>query len=188
MDLSFIRFSSTIKVKSQNRVVSVTVRPVISNCTGDIYYTDIQLQEGRILTSYTPHVSAMINAYSKSPNYHNGIVRSNATVIVFNLGTTSSGLDCYIYPKQDMADGTIGVAQGAGSHRAYFVSAASADDEFALLATKRECLKNGVTTEKVGFYQYTAACDSKHHLKLEPHKSARILFKYYEILEKERNR
>lgn len=70
------------KSKVANRVVSVTVRPVISNCTGDIYYTDIQLQEGRILTSYTPHVSAMINAYSKSPNYHNGIVRSNATVIV----------------------------------------------------------------------------------------------------------
>ena len=99
MPIKFIRFTETVKVKEEKRVVSVTVRPIIADCTGIIYFTDLQIQEGDRLSGYTPHTETMLR---KSPNparYHNGVVRSGDTVIIFNTGETSAGLDCYIYPK-----------------------------------------------------------------------------------------
>jgi hypothetical protein len=59
----------------------------------------------------------------------------------------------------------------------------SAGDEFALKAVSRECLRNGNPTPKDGFYQYTAAYDSKHHVKLESGKSARVYLEYVEMME-----
>jgi hypothetical protein len=84
-----------------------------------------------------------------------------------------------------MAFGSISLSQGAGSHTATFRESANAGDEFALKASTRECLKNGIATPKDGFYQYTAACDSKHQVKLEDRKSARVYFEYKEMLEGE---
>ncbi|GHU39365.1 hypothetical protein FACS1894105_14050 [Clostridia bacterium] len=70
-----------------------------------------------------------------------------------------------------------------GSHGVAFTSEAAAGDEFALKASTRECLKNGSPTGKRGFYQYASACDSKHQVKLEDRKSARVYFEYSEMLE-----
>jgi len=194
MAINFIRFTETVKVKQEKRVVGVTVRPLIADCTGTIFFTDIQLQEGGKLTGYTPHTAIMLKNSPNPARFHNGVVRSGETVIIFNLsgisdgaahidlGGTSSGLDCYIYPIQSMAAGSISLSQGAGSHEAKFLSAASAGDEFALKASARQCLKNGSPTPKHGFYQYTAACDSKHQVNLEERKSARVYFEYGETL------
>jgi len=182
MAIEFIRFTENIKVKEEKRVVSVTIRPLIADCSGAIYFTDLQVQEGDKLTGYTPHTSVMLKNSPNLARYHNGVVRTCDTIIIFNLGETSSGLDCYIYPIQNMEAGRVSLSQGAGSHKVTFHSAAKAGDEFALLASKRQCLKNGVTTEKDGFYQYTAACDSKHQVELEDRKSARVYFEYKEML------
>ena len=185
MAINFIRFTETIKVKEEKRVVSVTVRPLIADCTGVICFTDLQLQEGDRLTGYTPHTTTMLRKSANPARYHNGIVRSDETIIIFNLGETSSGLDCYIYPIQAMEAGSISLSQGAGSHHAQFLSVANAGDEFALKASTRESLWNGSPTAKHGFYQYTAASDSKHQVKLEDRKSARVYFEYIEMLKGE---
>lgn len=92
-------------------------------------------------------------------------------------------MDCYLYPVQDMAAGSISVALGAGAHKAAFPAAVSAGDELALLASSRKCLLNGSPTEKRGFFQYTAAGDSKHPVTVEEHKSARLLFEFQEMQE-----
>jgi hypothetical protein len=182
---NFIRFSEAVKLKEAKRVVSVTVKPLIADCTGSVYFTDMQLQEGDKLTGYTSNTNTMLRKSSSPSRFHNGIVRTAETVIIFNLGKTSSGLDCYIYPLQPMSAGSICVSQGAGSHGAVFTSEANAGDEFALKASSRECLRNGSPTGKRGFYQYTSACDSKHQVKLEDRKSARLYFEYREMLEGE---
>ncbi len=195
--INFIRFTETIKVKEEKREVSVTLRPLIADCTGTIYFTDLQLQEGDRLTGYTPYTTTMLRNSTNPVRFHNGVVRSGDTVIIFNLsgisdgashidnGGTSSGLDCYIYPIQSMAAVSISLSQGAGSHKTVFHAAANADDEFALKASTRQCLKNGASMPKDGFYQYTAACDSKHQVKLEDRKSARVYFEYREMLKGE---
>jgi len=185
MITNFIRFSEAVKVKEEKRVVSVTVRPLIADCTGSIYFTDIQVQEGDRLTGYTPHTETMLKDSPNPVRYHNGVVRSGDTVIIFNLGETSSGLDCYIYPIQSMEAGSISLSQGMGSHGCAFLPAANAGDEFTLKASTRESLKNGVPAPKDGFYQYTAAHDSKHQVKVEDRKSARVYFEYREMLKGE---
>jgi hypothetical protein len=180
---NFLRFTETMKVKQEKRVVSVTVRPVLSNCTGTLYITDLQLQEGSKLTGYTPHTETMLQSPASPPCHHNGVVRSEAIIILPVYGETSTALDCRIYPNQPMAPGAIRLAKGAGSHRMQFLDAAKPGDEFALLASERQCLKNGVPTPKHGFYQYTAAHDSKHLVTLEKGKSARVCFEYHETQE-----
>ena len=52
MAAEFSRFSETILTKQAQRVVSITVKPLISDCTGRIYFTDLMVQEGDRLTGY----------------------------------------------------------------------------------------------------------------------------------------
>lgn len=182
---NFIRFSESIKTREDMRVVSITVRPLISDCTGSIYFTDLQLQEGSRLTGYTPHTTTMLKNGENPPRYFNAVVRSGDTLVIHTSGETSTGLDCYIYPNQAMEVGSIKLSQGAGSHEAKFLLAANPGDEFALLASERRCLRNGSPTPKHGFYQYTAAYDSKHRVELEKGKSARVYFEFKEMREGE---
>ena len=180
---NFIRFAEPVKLKTDKRVISVTITPTISDCTGAVYFTDIQFQEGDKLTGYAQNTKTMLVNSGNAPRYQNGVVRGGETVVVFNTGGTSAGLDVYLYPKQSMAAGSIEVSQGAGSHKCKFKAAVNANDTLALKASTRQCLKNGSSTPKSGFFQYTAAYDSKHHITLEAKKSARVYLEYTEMNE-----
>ncbi len=144
---SFIRFAETFKIKEEMRVVSVTVRLMIADCTGTIYFTDLQFQEGDQLTGYTVHTGKMLMKFKENvepvpPRHYNGVMRTAEKVILFSLGKTSANLDCYIYPVQDMAAGSIELSQGMGAHRARFLDPANAGDELSFKASTRQCLKN----------------------------------------------
>ena len=188
MSVTFTRFAETIHCKEDKRVVSVTVNLLLEDCTGTVYFTDIQAQEGNHLTGYTTNTESMLQKYRENETivpvrFYNGVVRSGETIILFNLGSTSAGLDCHIYPNQNMAAGSIQLSQGAGAHKVIFNEAVSPGDTFSLLASTRQCLKNGNPTDKEGFFQYTASGDSKHVIKLEDRKSARVLFEFQEMQE-----
>lgn len=184
----FVRLAEVIHKKKDMRVVSVTVIPTIIDCSGRIWFTDLQLQEGSALSGYAPHTETMLKKYTedgevKAPVWYNGVVRSKETVILFNLGETSAPLDIHIYPKSDMAAGTVKLSQGAGGQQVTFPSAMSAEDDVALLAESRTCTKNGVPFKKDGFYQYSAAWDSKHNVEVENGKTARLLFEMQEMVD-----
>lgn len=185
-NVAFIRLAEVINKKQDKRVTSISVSPIISDCSGTIYFTDLQLQEGSALTGYAPHTEKLLaksqdDGVDRESVWFNGVVRSKETVIVCNLGGTSAGLDISVYPKSDMASNSIELAQGVGGQRVRFPSAMKADDEIQLLASTRECLKNGAVEKKEGFYQYSAAWDSKHIVKVEKGKSARVLFELQEM-------
>ena len=182
----FVRLAEVVNKKKDMRVVSVTVVPTITDCSGRIWITDLQLQEGPVLSGYAPHTETMLqkqreNGLVKAPVWFNGVVRSKETVILFNLGETSAPLDVHIYPKADMAAGTVKLSQGAGGQRVAFPDAMKAEDDVALLAESRVCMKNGAPFRKDGFYQYSAAWDSKHNVEVEPGKTARLLFSMQEM-------
>ena len=44
MPVTFTRFAETIHCKEDKRVVSVTVKLLLGDCTGTVYFTDIQAQ------------------------------------------------------------------------------------------------------------------------------------------------
>lgn len=182
----FVRLAEVVNKKKDMRIVSVTVTPTIADSSGRIWFTDLQLQEGTALTGYAPHAETALRQYRedgeiKKPVWFNGIVRSKETVILFNLGKTSAPLDIHIYPKSDMAAGTVKLSQGAGGQQVSFPNAMSAGDDVALLADARVCTKNGMSFKKDGFYQYSAAWDSKHSVEVEPGKTARLLFSMQEM-------
>ena len=184
--VAFIRLAEVINRKQELRVVSVTVKPTITDCSGPIYFTDLMLQEGPALTGYTPHTEPFrkklrVDGVIKSPVWFNGVVRGEETVILFNLGETSAGLDVHIYPKSDLDGSSIKLAQGVGGQKVSFPNAMNAEDDVALLASTRECTRNGSPEKKEGFYQYSAAWDSKHKVTLPEGKTARVLFEMQEM-------
>lgn len=170
-------------IKKDMRIVSVTVILTIADCSGRIWFTDLQLQEGSALSGYAPHTEICLKKSGNAPVWFNGVVRSEETVVLFNMGKTSAPLDIHIYPKSDMAAGTVRLAQGVGGQKAVFPEAVKAEDDIALLAESRECTRNGAAFKKEGFYQYSAAWDSKHKVTLEGGKTARLLFTMQEMEE-----
>ena len=83
--IAFIRLAEVINRKQDMRVVSVTVKPTITNCSGTIYFTDLQLQEGAALTGYTPHTEVFLQKYRedgevKAPVWFNGVVDRKSVV------------------------------------------------------------------------------------------------------------
>lgn len=202
--MEFMRFSDTVLQKGSTRVVSITVIPTVTDCTGTIWFTDLQVQEGDQNTGYTTHTSRALQKYRKNgeiqpPKHFNGIVRTGDTVVLANTSIVpsgnsvvidkspqvSAGLDCYVYPVQAMSAGTItlGTGMGNGAHRCKFTVASGAGDELALLASTRQCLRNGSAANKWGFFQYIAYGDSKHVVELEEDKSARLLFRFQQMRE-----
>lgn len=185
--LIFVRLAETINKHQDKRVVSVTVKPTLADCSGALWITDLMLQEGTPVTGYAPHTEDGYLAKwdgddeNESLVWYNGIVRSEATVILFNLGETSAGLDIHLYPKSNLAAGSVSLCQGVGGQKMSFPNAMSAEDDIALFAGTRECTKNGAAEKKEGFYQYSAAWDSKHKVTLEEGKSARVLFEIQQM-------
>ena len=184
----FTRFTETIDKKEDKRIVSVTVKPVVTDCTGTFWFTDLMLQEGAMLSGYVINTETLQKKYATGDEYavtgkrfFNGIVRGSATCIIFNLGKTSTGLDWKIYPNQNMKAGSVSLALGAGAHKATFTDSAKAGDELDILASSRKCLKNGTATNKDGFFHYSAAGDSKHPVTVEEKKSARLYVEFQEM-------
>lgn len=182
----FTRFTETIDKKSSERVVSITVKPLVEDCTGIIWFTDLMLQEGDKVTGFVISEKTQLKKYEEAgapvpKSFYNSIVRSSATCVIFNLGSTAAGLDYKVYPIQRMAAGSISLALGAGAHKVTFKAAAAAGDELSLFASTRECLRNGAATAKDGFFQYSAAGDSKHPITVEDKKSARIYVEFQEM-------
>lgn len=180
-DIRFIRLAEVVNKKQDKRVVSVSVIPTVTDCSGTIWFTDLQLQEGSALTGYAPHTEIYLKESENDPVWFNGVVRSKETVILANLGGTSTGLDIHIYPKQAMAAGSVQLAQGAGGQKVSFPASLAKDADLALLASTRECTLNGRKAVKDGFFQYSAAWDSKHIVALEEGKSAQLLFSMQEM-------
>ena len=88
----FTRFSETILTKQDQRVVSITVKPMISDCTGRIYFTDLMVQEGDRLTGYVINTETILQKYREDGSivpsrFYKGVVRWAETVGLFNLGT-----------------------------------------------------------------------------------------------------
>lgn len=78
------------------------------------------------------------------------------------------------------------LSQGMGGQKVSFPDAMSAEDDVALLAESCECTRNGVAFRKDGFYQYSAAWDSKHNVEVESGKTARLLFYLQEMQDGEK--
>jgi len=184
----FTRFSESLNKKEDKRIVGVTVRPMMKDCTGELWITDMMLQEGNKVSGYLLNQEGMVERYSGDEavvgkRFFNGVIRSSDTIIVLNLGKTSAGIDIQIFPKDSMKAKSVVVGTGTGAHKAIFEAAVKADDRLELLASSRECLKNDAATKKKGFFQYCAAGDSKQYVAVEEGKSARIYVEFEEMQE-----
>ena len=137
--VKFIRLAEVINKKQDKRVMSVSIKPILHDCTGTIWFTDIQLQEGPVLNGYAPHTESRLEKLKedgsiKAPVWFNGVVRSEETIILFNVGETSAGLDIHIYPKLSMSAGTVKLSQGIGGQQVSFPGSIGKDVDLALLA------------------------------------------------------
>lgn len=186
----FYKLTETINKKKEKRIVSITVKPVLRDMSGVIWLTDLMLQEGDCLTGYIPYTEVFLgkhleNGQERPPVWYNALVRTKETLVLFNLGKTSAGLDISIIPSSDLAPGSVMLAQGSGGQKAFFPEGLQAGDEILVNALDRSATRNGQFFVKEGFFQYSAAWDSKHIVSLEQGKSAMLLFTLQEMEERD---
>ena len=175
MAKNFIRFVDTIEKREEKAVASITVKLLISDCTGTIWVTDIMAQEGGKLTGYAGNILTLskrkIDGSPTPPVFFNGVIRSEyeddgVTIVYPNKGTESTGLDLYIDLHHALKKNHLAISQNSGAQKAIFTEAANAGDKISFLASSRQCLKNGEPIEKRGFFQYSAAGDNKQVISL----------------------
>lgn len=53
---SFQQVARDASSKGYARLRSITIRLVVQNCTGEVYFTDLMLQAGAIATGWVGHV------------------------------------------------------------------------------------------------------------------------------------
>lgn len=87
----FIRLAEVINKKRDMRVVSVTVKPTITNCSGTIWFTDLQLQEGVMCAIVDKNLSSAVG--------FKGICRK---VLIFTLVGIAHILDANV-----IGDGSV---------------------------------------------------------------------------------
>ncbi len=183
----FMRFSESILVKEDLRVTAITIKPIVADSTGDIWFTDLMLQEGDKLTGFvinqetTTQKMRDADGEIEPPRHYNGLIRNSMTAIVFNLGTDTAGLDMKIYPNDTIVSGELALSQGSGGQQVMFLEDVGSGDELSLLASSRECLKNEEVCEKQGFYQYSASGDSKHNFLIPDKTSLRVVVEFQEM-------
>ena len=88
----FTRFTETITKKQNKRVINITVKPTITDCTGSVWFTDLMLQEGDKVTGFVINTETLLEKYDgddakADKRFYNGIVRSAATCVIFNIGS-----------------------------------------------------------------------------------------------------
>ncbi len=103
----------------------------------------------------------------KAPVWFNGVVRGEETVILFNLGETSAGLDVHLYPKSDMEGGSVKLAQGVGGQIAVFPNAMNAEDagiHTGMHQKRQPGEKRGLlpVQRRLGFQAQGDACGGKN--------------------------
>lgn len=90
MSNSFMRY--TAKVEATKPVESVEVEFVIQNCSGDIYVTDVMLQDGGLITGWVPNSQEMLvrprdqNGNIVPPKHYNCVIRGSVNVVIPNTG------------------------------------------------------------------------------------------------------
>ena len=59
----FTRFTETITKKQDKRVVNITVKPTVIDCTGSVWFTDLMLQEGDKVTGFVINTETFLEKY-----------------------------------------------------------------------------------------------------------------------------
>jgi hypothetical protein len=57
---SFQQTARDVSPKGSGKLRSVTIRLVVANCTGKVYFTDIMLQPGSVATGWVGHVCEIV--------------------------------------------------------------------------------------------------------------------------------
>ncbi len=183
--MDFMHLTKKIERQEDKRVKSITIKPTISDCNGEFYITDMQLQEDDKPTGYTIEtemLSKKTDGFNAVPPiFFNGIVRDSAVIIYPNTGTETTGLDCYIYPQQYIGGGNISISHVNGAQKVTFTESVKAGEEIAFLASSRRCMKDRKPFKKDGYYQYSAAGDNRHIIHVGAGKRVNIIVELQEM-------
>lgn len=95
----YLRYLYTFDKHPTKRVDKINLYIRNNDTKGRMYITDIQLQEGKLLTGWVPKTEEMLkrkrdeNGNIEPTKHFNALVREEANIIVPNRGNATTGLD-----------------------------------------------------------------------------------------------
>jgi len=98
-DRGYLRYVYTFDKHPEKKVDKINVSIRNNDTKGKMHITDIQLQEGKMLTGWVPNTEEILerkrdeDGNIEPTKYFNALVRGEANIIVPNRGNATTGLD-----------------------------------------------------------------------------------------------
>jgi len=169
------------------------VKFVWGKCAGTVWITDIVTQEGWYTTAHLPNTREMFlktrdGEIIRQPRFFNAVIRGNKTIVLPNLGETTTGLDYTIYAYGDVPE--LKLAHYPHARQTIIKDALADGDIYKLHASTRHISKNDVPTHSVwGLFHHIAAGDVRFNVDsvgnemVRPYPKLKLMLHFQEMKE-----
>lgn len=188
----FKRYFGEVELEQEGKRVDKLELTLLGNdFTGDIWFTDLMLQEGTMLTGHVPntqemHLRLRDREIIAPKVYFNAIIRSKQTLIVPNMGTITSAVDFTMTALERMPADTVEFQHGYGTRSFKIEDTLSKDDVYKMHASTRTASINDVpTTNYTGVFHQVPAGDAMFRLDVGKSNSVQLLVEFEEWVEGE---
>lgn len=182
MAIKWTRYYKTFQPTKGKKVDKLECKIVAEDFSGTIWFTDLMLQDGAMLTGHIPntremHLRRRDDSGDIIPKQHfNAVIRGQKSIVIPNRGTITTAIDFTLYPKDSMPEWTVGFSHGWRTRTFVIGDALSEGDVYEFHASTRWVALNGQRTYNyAGFYHQCPAGDAKFNVDLPDKKSARLL-------------
>jgi len=102
--LSWKRYFKTIEnIHKDKKVDNINLALVMENATGNVFYTDLQLQAGQFVTAWVHKTNEIIEWWEDNQHrYYNAVVRGEKQLYVPNDGDTEGFANWTVHADTDM--------------------------------------------------------------------------------------
>ncbi|AEE95279.1 hypothetical protein [Mahella australiensis] len=183
----YMRYLGRIEKSAVKRISRLIVKLVARDFEGVVKTTDIQVQDGKLLTGWVPASQDMLerrrtNGVIEPPKHFNALVRGSAIVLIPNRGSATTGLD-WEASIQKNTTGFFTLSSYYETRTFKYTGTLARGDEVEVNAASHIVLKNGQpanSAEYVGAQMTCPAGDARYRVTMNERDAARFVFRITE--------
>lgn len=171
--------------KQDKRVVNITVKPTVTDCTGSVWFTDLMLQEGDKVTGFVINSETFLeNTMAMMLQTERGFITVSSAPLLPASSSTSAPLLLVLTTRSIRFRRWL-----PGVYRLRWVKVLIrqlSKQRLLPVMNLTFCFYEGMPEERLcniqgRLFQYSAAGDSKHPITVADKKSARIYVEFQEM-------
>lgn len=183
----YMRYFGRIEKSLVKRISKITIKLAARDCAGTIKATDIQLQDGKLLTGWAPAAQDMLarhrtNGEIEPPKHFNALVRGSAIVLIPNRGNATTGLD-WETSIQKNTTGPFTLSSYYETRIFKYTGTLVRGDDIEVDAASHTVLKNNQPANPAQYIGAQMTCpsgDARYRVAMNERDAARFVFRITE--------